>query len=109
MGGKIKIFSEFALKKNEKVFIDFNKNDLIYFDSLCKSYFRWIYFKKFFTELNLVDYPYLVSTKKEGYTMTREEIIMRLEAAIYDKDWAAVELLLEDLQVIEIEDDWDDE
>jgi hypothetical protein len=61
------------------------------------------------TELNLVDYPYLVSTKKEGYTMTREEIIMRLEAAIYDKDWAAVELLLEDLQVIEIEDDWDDE
>ena len=40
MGGKIKIFSEFALKKNEKVFIDFNKNDLIYFDSLCKSYFR---------------------------------------------------------------------
>ena len=61
------------------------------------------------TELNLVDYPYLVSTKKEGYTMTREEIIMRLEAAIYDKDWAAVELLLDDLQVIEIEDDWDDE
>ena len=61
------------------------------------------------TELNLVDYPYLVSTKKEGYTMTREEIIMRLESAIYDKDWAAVELLLEDLQVIEIEDDWDDE
>ena len=61
------------------------------------------------TELNLVDYPYLVSTKKEGYTMPREEIIMRLEAAIYDKDWAAVELLLEDLQVIEIEDDWDDE
>ena len=40
MGGKIKIFSEFALKKNEKVFIDFNKNDLIYFDSLCKSYFK---------------------------------------------------------------------
>ena len=61
------------------------------------------------TELNLVDYPYLVSTKMEGYTMTREEIIMRLEAAIYDKDWAAVELLLEDLQVIEIEHDWDDE
>ena len=61
------------------------------------------------TELNLVDYPYLVSTKMEGYTMTREEIIMRLESAIYDKDWAAVELLLEDLQVIEIEHDWDDE
>ena len=61
------------------------------------------------TELNLPDYPYLVSTKKEQYTMTREEIIMRLEAAIYDKDWAAVELLLEDLQVIEIADDWDDE
>ena len=40
MGGKIKIFSEFALKKNEKVFVDFNKNDLIYFDSLCKSYFK---------------------------------------------------------------------
>ena len=40
MGEKIKIFSEIALKKNEKVFIDFNKNDLIYFDSLCKSYFK---------------------------------------------------------------------
>lgn len=61
------------------------------------------------TELNLIDYPYLVSTKKEQHIMTREEIIMRLEAAIYDKDWAAVELLLEDLQVIEIEEEWDDE
>ena len=35
--------------------------------------------------------------------LTREEIIMRLEAAIYDKDWAAVELLLEDLQIDEID------
>tara|TARA_B100000963_G_scaffold297131_1_gene268525 strand:- start:74409 stop:75371 length:963 start_codon:yes stop_codon:yes gene_type:complete len=40
MGQKIKIFSEISYKKNEIVFIDFNKNDLIYFDSLCKSYFR---------------------------------------------------------------------
>ena len=31
--------------------------------------------------------------------MKREEIILRLEAAIYEKDWAAVELLLEDLQI----------
>ena len=61
------------------------------------------------TELILADYPYLVSTKKEPYIMTREEIIMRLESAIYDKDWAAVELLLEDLQVIEIEEEWDEE
>ena len=40
MGKRIKIFSEIALKKNKKVFIDFDKKDLIYFDSLCKSYFR---------------------------------------------------------------------
>tara|TARA_X000001036_G_scaffold371246_1_gene358181 strand:+ start:606 stop:848 length:243 start_codon:yes stop_codon:yes gene_type:complete len=57
------------------------------------------------TSIDFINYPYLVSTKKETYVMTREEIIMRLESAIYDKDWAAVELLLEDLQVSEIEED----
>ncbi len=52
------------------------------------------------TELNLADYPYLVSTKQGADKMLSiEEIIMRLEAAIYDKDWAAAELLLEDLQI----------
>ena len=35
--------------------------------------------------------------------LSTEEIIMRLEAAIYDKDWAAVELLLEDLQIEEVD------
>jgi len=56
------------------------------------------------TELNLVDYPYLVSTKQGADKMLSiEEIIMRLEAAIYDKDWAAVELLLEDLQIEEVD------
>ena len=39
--------------------------------------------------------------------LTREEIILRLEAAIYDKDWAAVELLLEDLQIEDYEEDDD--
>ena len=59
------------------------------------------------TELNLAEYPYLVSTKQGADKMlSTEEIIMRLEAAIYDKDWAAIELLLEDIQVdaYEIED-----
>jgi hypothetical protein len=52
------------------------------------------------TSLNLVDYPYLASTKRGvSHMLSVEEIIMRLEAAISDKDWAAVELLLEDLRV----------
>ena len=56
------------------------------------------------TQINLSSYPYLLTTKKGVSRMlTREEIIMRLEAAIYDKDWAAVELLLEDLQIDEID------
>ena len=56
------------------------------------------------TELNLAEYPYLVSTKQGADKMlSTEEIIMRLEAAIYDKDWAAVELLLEDLQIEEVD------
>ena len=56
------------------------------------------------TELNLAQYPYLVSTKQGADKMlSTEEIIMRLEAAIYDKDWAAVELLLEDLQIEEVD------
>lgn len=56
------------------------------------------------TELNLAEYPYLVSTKQGADKMLSiEEIIMRIEAAIYDKDWAAVELLLEDLQIEEVD------
>lgn len=51
------------------------------------------------SSLNLVDYPYLVGNKQESYIMKREDIIIRLEAALYDKDWAAVELLLDDLQM----------
>ena len=31
--------------------------------------------------------------------MSHEDIILRLEAALYDKDWDAIELLLEDLKV----------
>ena len=65
------------------------------------------------TSINLPHYPYLVSTKEEPYVMSREEIIMRLEAALYDKDWDAVELILEDLRVVEEDIDqwsetWDD-
>ena len=51
------------------------------------------------SSLNLPEYPYLVGNKQESYIMKREKIILRLEAAIYEKDWAAVELLLEDLQI----------
>ena len=58
------------------------------------------------TELNLAQYPYLVSTKKDR-AMSIEEIIMRLEAAYEDKDWDAVDLLLEDLRVTEEDvDQW---
>ena len=60
------------------------------------------------TQINLSSYPYLLTTKKGVRRMlTREEIILRLEAAIYDKDWAAVELLLEDLQIEDYEEDDD--
>ena len=51
------------------------------------------------SSLNLVDYPYLVGNKQESQTMKRQDIIIRLEAALYDKDWAAIELLLDDLQM----------
>jgi len=65
------------------------------------------------SQLDLVVYPYLVSTKKEAKVMSREEIIMRLEAAYEDKDWDAVDLLLQDLRVAEEDidqwsEDWDD-
>jgi len=55
------------------------------------------------TSSNLIKDPYLVSTNKDT-DMTIEEIIMRLDAALEDKDWDAVELLLEDLRFSE--DDW---
>ena len=66
------------------------------------------------SSLNLVDYPYLVGNKQESQT-----IIIRLEAALYDKDWAAIELLLDDLemdnenldqgydQFVDSDDDWE--
>ena len=71
------------------------------------------------SSLNLVDYPYLVGNKQESQTMKRQDIIIRLEAALYDKDWAAIELLLDDLemdnenldqgydQFVDSDDDWD--
>ncbi len=48
--------------------------------------------------------------------LSYEEIIMRLEAAIEDKDWEAVELLLEDLRAYYLSEEdieqwtegWDD-
>lgn len=45
--------------------------------------------------------------------LSYEEIIMRLEAAVEDKDWAAVELLIEDLRASEEDleqwaEGWDD-
>jgi len=51
--------------------------------------------------------------------MKRQDIIIRLEAALYDKDWAAIELLLDDLemdnenldqgydQFVDSDDDWE--
>tara|TARA_B100000287_G_C20276121_1_gene640029 strand:- start:132 stop:374 length:243 start_codon:yes stop_codon:yes gene_type:complete len=64
------------------------------------------------SQLDLAVYPYIVSTKRDE-TMSIEEIIMRLEAAYEDKDWDAVDLLLEDLRVAEEDVDqwsesWDD-
>ena len=71
------------------------------------------------SSLNLVDYPYLVGNKQESQTMKRQDIIIRLEAALYDKDWAAIELLLDDLQMddenldqgydqfVDSDDDWE--
>ena len=41
--------------------------------------------------------PYLVQNKKESL-MSKKDIILRLESALEDKDWDAIELLLEDLQ-----------
>ena len=37
--------------------------------------------------------------------MTKEEIILRLESAIHNKDWADIELLLDDLQIEEVDTD----
>ena len=34
------------------------------------------------SSLNLVDYPYLVGNKQESQTMKRQDIIIRLEAAL---------------------------
>ena len=57
-------------------------------------------------------YPYIVSTSG-AKVMSIEEIIMRLEAAYEEKDWDAVDLLLQDLRASEEEIDqwsmnWDD-
>jgi len=61
------------------------------------------------TSINLPAYPYLVSNKIEGvnHMLSLEEIIMRLEAAYEDKDWDAVDLLLQDLRIAEEDiDQW---
>jgi len=58
------------------------------------------------SHLDLVVYPYLSSINKDKI-MSIEEIIMRLEAAYEDKDWDAVDLLLQDLRVSEEDaDQW---
>ena len=46
--------------------------------------------------------PYLEQTKKETL-MSKKDIILRLETALEDKDWDAIELLLEDIQYDEEE------
>ena len=58
------------------------------------------------TLINVSSYPYIVTTKIGGCQMTHEGIILRLESAIHDKDWAAVELLLEDLRIFADNDGW---
>ena len=49
------------------------------------------------TQINLAELPYLKSTIKEP-KMKKKDIIIRLEAAMEDKDWDAVQLLIEDLE-----------
>jgi len=58
------------------------------------------------TSINLWSYTYITTNKIGVGHMTHEGIILRLESAIYDKDWAAVELLLEDLRILVDEDGW---
>jgi len=50
---------------------------------------------------------YLNATTTETYIMKKEDIILRLESALENKDWADIELLLEDLQ-LDDDDQWDD-
>ncbi len=64
------------------------------------------------SSLQYETYPYIVSTSG-AKTMSIEEIIMRLEVAYEEKDWDAVDLLLQDLRASEEEIDqwsmtWDD-
>ena len=54
--------------------------------------------------LELQQYPYIVTTNGVEI-MTKEEIILRLESAIHNKDWADIELLLDDLQIEEVDTD----
>ena len=54
--------------------------------------------------LELPDYPCIVSTSG-AKIMTKEEIILRLESAIDNEDWADIELLLDDLQLEEVDTD----
>ncbi len=53
---------------------------------------------------NISKEPYIAPTM-ETHNMSTKDIILRLEAAIEDKDWDAVKLLLEDLQLDD--DDFD--
>jgi len=69
------------------------------------------------SSFQLQDYPYIVTTNGVKI-MTKEEIILRLESAIDNKDWADIELLLDDLQIEEVDteqgydqfvdDEWND-
>ena len=69
------------------------------------------------SNLEIANYPYIVSTSG-AKIMTKEEIILRLESALDNKDWADIELLIDDLQVIDVDtdqgydqfvdDDWND-
>ena len=56
------------------------------------------------SDLEIVNYPYIVSTNG-AKIMTKEEIILRLESALDNKDWADIELLLDDLQIEEVSTD----
>ena len=55
-----------------------------------------------FNSKNMSVTPYLEQTKKETL-MSKKDIILRLETALEDKDWDAIELLLEDIQYDEEE------
>ena len=42
--------------------------------------------------------PYLVPHQKEGTIMDLDDILLRLDIALSDKDWEAIRLLMEDIR-----------